>query len=153
MTHSRTSRSRTVFNLSSVVCLFASRAHSRWMLGRVEDAEKDYDRMLQIARELGHPASLAGALAFSLHGGFRYSYIGQMDRLSGIADELLALSKKKNLSLWYAVAYIYRGLIAEARKETQQARTQMLEGLALFAQTRFGELWCGTGREMGIGVR
>jgi tetratricopeptide (TPR) repeat protein len=74
-------------------------------------------------------------LAFSLHRGFRYSYIGQMDRLSGIVDELLALSKKKNLSLWYAVAYIYRGLIAEARKEKQQARTQMLEGLALFAQT------------------
>jgi tetratricopeptide (TPR) repeat protein len=121
------------FKLSSVVCLLASRAHSRWMLGRVEDAEEDYDRMLQIARELGHPGSLAGALAFTLHGGFRYSYTGQMDRLTGITEELIALSRKKNFSLWYAVAYTYQGIIAEARNE-KQARTQMLEGLELFAQ-------------------
>jgi class 3 adenylate cyclase/tetratricopeptide (TPR) repeat protein len=123
------------FGLSSVVCLLASRAHSRWMLGRLEDAEEDYERMLQIARELGHPASLASALAFTLHGGFRYAYTGHMDRLTGIAEELMALSRKKNYSLWYSVAYTYQGLIAEAGNEKQQAHTQMLEGLELFAQT------------------
>jgi tetratricopeptide (TPR) repeat protein len=123
------------FGVSSVVCLLACRAHSLWMLGRVVEADDEYDRMLQIARELGHPFSLACALAFTLHGAFRYSYAGQLDRLSGIVEELMALVRKKNFFLWHAVAYTYQGLIAEAQGEKQRARTQMLEGLELFAQT------------------
>jgi class 3 adenylate cyclase/tetratricopeptide (TPR) repeat protein len=123
------------FGVSSVVSLLACRAHSLWMLGRVEEAEEDYDRMLQIARELGHPVSLANALAFSLHGAFRYAYAGQMDRLTGIADELMALVREENFYLWYAVSYTYQGLIAEALGDEQRARTQMLEGLELFART------------------
>lgn len=123
------------FGMSSVVCLLACRAHSLWMLGRVEEADEDYDRMLQIARELGHPFSLACALTFTLHGAFRYAYAGQMDRLTGIAEELMALAREENFFLWYAVTYIYQGLIAEALGEEERARTQMLEGLELFAQT------------------
>jgi tetratricopeptide (TPR) repeat protein len=123
------------FGLSSVVCLRACRAHSLWMLGRVVEADDEYDRMLQIARELGHPLSLASALAFTLHGAFRYTYTGQIDRLSGIAEELMALVSKKSFFVWHAVAYTYQGLIAETLGEKQQARTQMLEGLELFAQT------------------
>jgi tetratricopeptide (TPR) repeat protein len=105
------------------------------MLGRVVEAEKDYDRMLQIGRGLQHPPSLACALAFTLHGAFRYSYVGQMDRLTGIAEELMALSREEGFFLWYAVSYTYQGLIAEALGEEQRARTQMLEGIELFAQT------------------
>ncbi len=122
------------FGLSSVTCLLACRAHSLWMLGRVVEAEEDYDRMLQIARGLGHPFSLACALAFTLHGAFRYVYAGQMDRLADVADELLALSREEGF-WWYALAYTYQGLIAEAQGEEQRARIQMLEGLELFAQT------------------
>jgi tetratricopeptide (TPR) repeat protein len=101
----------------------------------VEKAEEDYDHMLQIARKLGHPFSLACALAFTLHGAFRYTYAGQMDRLTGIAEELMVLVREENFFLWYAVTYTYQGLIAEALGEEQRARTQMLEGIELFAQT------------------
>jgi class 3 adenylate cyclase/tetratricopeptide (TPR) repeat protein len=123
------------FGLSSVVALLAARANSLWMLGRVEEAEEDYDRMLQIGRELQHPPSLAGALAFTLHGAFRYSYAGEMDRLAGIAEELMALVKEVDFFFWYVVTYTYQGVIAEALGEEERARTQMLEGLELFAQT------------------
>ena len=123
------------FGTSSVICLLAARAHSLWMTGRVEDAEEDYDRILQLGRELGHPFSLACALAFNLHGAFRYSYAGQMGRLAGIADELLALSGDEAFFFGYAQAYISQGLVAEALGEEQRARTQMLEGLELYAQT------------------
>jgi tetratricopeptide (TPR) repeat protein len=123
------------FGMSSVVCLLACRAHSLWMLGHVEEADENYDRMLQIARELGHPFSLACALTFTLHGAFRYSYTGEMGRLAGIAEELMALVKEVDFFFWYVVTYTYQGLIAEALGEEERARTQMLEGLELFAQT------------------
>ena len=123
------------FGMSSVVCLLACRAHSLWMLGYVEEADENYDRMLQIARELGHPFSLACALTFTLHGAFRYSYTGEMGRLAGIAEELMALVKEVDFFFWYVVTYTYQGLIAEALGEEERARTQMLEGLELFAQT------------------
>ncbi len=123
------------FGMSSVVCLLACRAHSLWMLGHVEEADDNYDRMLQIARELGHPFSLACALTFTLHGAFRYSYAGEMDRLAGIAEELMALVKEVDFFFWYVVTYTYQGLIAEVLGEEERARTQMLEGLELFSQT------------------
>jgi tetratricopeptide (TPR) repeat protein len=124
------------FSLSSSVCLRASRGHALWMLGRVVEAEDEWDTMLQLARDLQHPPSYAAALAFTLHGGgFRYGYIGEMDRLAGIADELLVRSREVDFFLWYAVAYTYRGVVAEAIGNGEQARRQMLEGLDLFAQT------------------
>ncbi|HEV7829835.1 MAG TPA: hypothetical protein VGP04_13495, partial [Pseudonocardiaceae bacterium] len=126
----------TTFFLSSSVCLRASRGHALWMLGRVVEAEDEWDRMLQLARDLQHPPSYAAALAFTLHGGgFRYGYIGEMDRLVDVADELLVRSREVDFFLWYAVAYTYRGVIAEAMGDGEQARKQMLEGLDLFAQT------------------
>jgi len=124
------------FFLSSTVSLHASRGHALWMLGRVVEAEDEWDQMLQLARALEHPPSLAAALAFTLHGGgFRYSYIGEMNRLVKVADELLLRSREEDLFLWHAVAATYRGVIAEAMGDGERARKQMLEGLDLFANT------------------
>jgi class 3 adenylate cyclase/tetratricopeptide (TPR) repeat protein len=124
------------FFLSSSMCLHASRGHALWMLGRVVEAEDEWDRMLRLARDLEHPPSLAAALAFTLHGGgFRYGYIGEMDRLVDIADELIVRSREEDLFMWHAVAVTYRGVIAEATGDGERARKQMLEGLDLFANT------------------
>jgi class 3 adenylate cyclase/tetratricopeptide (TPR) repeat protein len=124
------------FFLSSSVCLHASRGHALWMLGRVVEAEDAWDTMLQLARDLEHPPSFAAALAFTLHGGgFRYGYIGEMDRLLDVADELIVRSREEDLFMWYAVAATYRGVIAEALGDGERARKQMLEGLDLFANT------------------
>jgi class 3 adenylate cyclase len=124
------------FGLSPSVCLRTTRGHALWMLGRVVEAEEEWSAMLRYARDLQHPPSLAAALAFTLHGGaFRHSYLGQMERLVDVADELMALSMEADFFFWHPVAYTYRGCIAQAMGETVKARTQMVEGLELFTQT------------------
>jgi tetratricopeptide (TPR) repeat protein len=123
------------FGLSSTVCLRSSKGHSLWMLGQVEEAREECERLLQLGRDLRHPPSLAAALAFYMYGvAFRYSYLGQMQRLVKIADELLTLSREEGFFLWYAQAYTYRGVIGQALGE-HRARHQMLEGLELWEQT------------------
>jgi tetratricopeptide (TPR) repeat protein len=123
-----------LFGLSSAVCLRSSKGHSLWMLGRVDDATEECDRLLQLGRDLRHPPSLAAALAFHMYGvAFRYSYVGEMERLVEIADELLALSREEDFFLWYAQAYTYRGVAGQALGEAG-APQQMLEGLEMWEQ-------------------
>jgi len=125
-----------LFGLSSTVCLRASRGNALWMLGRVVEAQEDWDRMLQLARDLQHRPSLAAALAFTMYAGaFRYSYLGEMGRLAPIADELLTIASEEDFFFWYAIASTYRGIIAEAIGDARRARDEIREGLELFAQT------------------
>jgi len=124
-----------IFGGSSTVCLRSSRSHSLWMLGKVDEATEECDLLLQLGRDLRHPPSLANALAFFMYGlAFRCSYIGQMERLLSIVDELLTLSREESFYLWYAQAYTYRGVVAQALGD-DTARRQMLEGLELWEQT------------------
>ena len=123
------------FQLSSAVSMGAARGHSLWMLGRVTEAEDQWAWMLQLARDIGHPANLAAALAFSLHSAYRYSYAGQMERLGEIAAELTELAREESFFLWCAVALSYRGLIGLTLGD-ERAEAQVKEGLELMVQTR-----------------
>lgn len=124
-----------LFGLSSTVCLHLSRGGSLWMRGRVVEAEEEWERMLGLGRQLGHPPSFASALAFSLYtDAFRYSYVGQMERLAGKTEQLRALAREEDFFLWYAQAHTFGGIVAEAQGE-KHAREQMLEGLELWEQT------------------
>jgi tetratricopeptide (TPR) repeat protein len=123
------------FQLSSAVAMGAARGHSLWMLGRVAEAEDQWASMLQLARDLRHPATLAAALAFALHGGFRHSYVGEMQRLAAVAEELTELAREESFFLWCAVALSYRGLIGLASGD-ERAGAQVQEGLELMVQTR-----------------
>jgi class 3 adenylate cyclase len=124
------------FQLSSSVCLRQSRAQALWMLGRVDEADVEAEEMLRLGRQLDHRSSLAGALAFALHGGgVRHSYTGGMVRLLDIADELCQLSNDEGFYMWHAVAQTYRGVIGLALGEPG-ARERTTEGLEQFVQTR-----------------
>ena len=126
----------TTFGLSSSVCLMASRATSLWMTGQPVQAADQWEGMLDLARSLQHPPTLAAALAFYLHGGgFRYSYIHALDRLRDSADELLALCKDEDFFMWYSVGYTYRAIVSEALGDHEEALALMDEGLELFEQT------------------
>jgi tetratricopeptide (TPR) repeat protein len=133
------SQERTVaaiFSLSMATSLFASRAVSRWMTGRPRAADVDWQRMLEIARDLEHPPSLAASLGYVLHqAGYRYSYTLQLHLVSDIVDELLMISKDEDYFLWYAVASFYRGLIMAERGEQEPARIALDEGFELLEQT------------------
>ena len=92
--------------------------------------------MLQLARDLDHPPSLAAALAFALHaGGLRHSYTGSMACLRDLAVELRRLCRDEGFFMWSAVAEIYLGVIGHALGE-RGARVRMKEGLELFVQTK-----------------
>ena len=124
------------FQLSSSVCLRQSRAQSLWMIGRTEESDEESARMVQLARDLGQRSSLAGALAFALHGGgMRYSFTGEIAQLRDIAEELRQVSNEEGLFMWLAVAEIYLGIIGQGSEEPG-AHQRILEGLELFAQTK-----------------
>jgi len=122
--------------LSSAVCLHQSRAQALWMLGRTAEADIEAEQMLQLARDLDHPHSLASALAFTLHGGgVRHAYSGELARLHVVAEELRALSYAEGFSLWFPVAEMYLGLISHELGEPD-ARARITEALELFIQTK-----------------
>ncbi|CAN5897757.1 AAA family ATPase [soil metagenome] len=125
----------SMFQLSSSVCLRTVRAHALSMLGHVAEAEAEWERMVQLARDLQHLPTLAAALAFFLHGyGYRHSHLHRIERLCDVADELRSLCKDEGFLLWLAVGENYRGVIGLALGE-EDARTRMQEGLELFLQT------------------
>jgi hypothetical protein len=106
------------------------------MIGRIEESDEESARMVQLARDLGQRSSLAGALAFALHGGgMRYSFAGEIFRLRDIAEELRQVSYEEGLFMWFAVAEVYLGIIGQGSEEPG-ARQRILEGLELFAQTK-----------------
>jgi class 3 adenylate cyclase len=124
------------FGASSSVNLRMARATALWMLGRIPEAEVEWDAMLQLGRHLEHPPSLAAALVYTLTGGcLRYSYLGQMERLVDVADELIALSEAEDFLLMYGAALACRGAIAGTMGDAAMAREQMKEGLRLYAET------------------
>ncbi|MBV9920854.1 MAG: hypothetical protein JOY78_08405, partial [Pseudonocardia sp.] len=124
------------FQLSSSVCLRQSRTQALWMLGRIEDADEESTRMLQLGRDLDQHVTLSGALAFALHaGGMRYSYSGEIGRLQGVAEELRKLCHEEGFFMWYAVAEIYLGMI-DLQLGEPAAHSRITEGFELFAQTK-----------------
>jgi class 3 adenylate cyclase/tetratricopeptide (TPR) repeat protein len=124
------------FQLSSTVALRCSRATSLWMMGRFDEAEREWEQMLQLARDLEHAPSVAAALGFQLHrGAYAHSHHGQMDTLTGTAEELITLSRENGLSLWDGFASTCRGIIALATDEEVDAQAQIDEGWELYHQT------------------
>jgi class 3 adenylate cyclase/tetratricopeptide (TPR) repeat protein len=125
-----------IFSLSTALGLYSSRAVTRWMGGEPREAEVNWQRMVEIARDLEHPPSLAAGLGYVLHqAGYRYSYTQQLHLVSDIVDELSTLSKEEDYFLWDAVASMYRGLIMAERGDSNLAMTAIAEGFELLEQT------------------
>jgi predicted ATPase len=124
------------FQLSSSVALRTARATSLWMLGQLDEAEREGELMIELGRELGHLPTLAAALAFRLHiglgGGWQPHVVEERIR---VADELRVLCKDEGFYLWHAVALTYRGTAAAFEGDASQARAMMDDGLAAFIDT------------------
>jgi len=124
-----------LFGLSPTVGLSAARGHALWMLGRVAEAEEQWENMLELARALQHPPSLATALGPTLHGhGLGDFHADRLDRVAKVADELLSLAKEEDFFLWSAVATMYRGLVGLFAGD-EQSNAEVREGYELFKQT------------------
>ncbi len=124
------------FQLSSSVALRTARATALWMLGRLDEAGRERQRMVRLARELDHVPSLAAGLAFQLHCTLCAGWHERdVDELIAVADELRTLCRDEGFFLWYAVAVTYRGAAAAITGDTALACTLMRDGLAEFVQT------------------
>jgi class 3 adenylate cyclase/tetratricopeptide (TPR) repeat protein len=87
------------------VHILSARANALWMLGKQSEAEHGMERMIELARSLSHPPTLAAALAYKC---FFCNYSSDYDRILIASQELLALSIREGYALWQAVAELYK---------------------------------------------
>jgi predicted ATPase len=98
-----------------------------WALGYPEQASKRSEEVLALARELGHPFSLADGLAFGgcMCNRMRRDACGLKDA----ADELMSLSQQSGFPGWLATGSAFRGAAAAMLGQFQEGIAQMREGM------------------------
>jgi class 3 adenylate cyclase/tetratricopeptide (TPR) repeat protein len=94
-----------ILQSAPTVHILSARANALWMLGKQLEAEHGMERMIELARSLSHPPSLAAALAYKC---FFFNYSSDYDRILKASQELLALSIREGYALWHAVADLYK---------------------------------------------
>jgi tetratricopeptide (TPR) repeat protein len=111
------------FQLSSTVALLGIRAMVNYLQGRVTSAENDWKELVDLARDLDHPPSLAAGLAFTLQGrSLQYPAYGRLDRMEPVLDELLTLTADEGSLLWQAVANCFAAAVTADDKEAADRR-------------------------------
>jgi class 3 adenylate cyclase/tetratricopeptide (TPR) repeat protein len=121
-------------SLAPSVGLHCCRAVASWMVEDPDEAVEHWTMMLEHARTLDHPPSLAAALVYTLQAGcFRSSYHGDLQDLLPISEELTVLCQE--FYFWAAANLACRGVIEQTLGHNEQARAKMLEGLELFEHT------------------
>jgi class 3 adenylate cyclase len=123
-----------VLSLSPAVGIRTARATALWMLGRIDDADAEWRAMVELGRSLGHPPSHAAALGYALQAElYRYSYVEKLQNLRPLTEDLSLLSEE--FFFWGAVNRACQGIMKQAEGLEHEARSDMLEGLALYEQT------------------
>jgi DNA-binding SARP family transcriptional activator/predicted ATPase len=98
-----------------------------WALGYPEQALQRSEGALEVARELGHPFSLADSLAFA---GCEYNKMRRdACALRDHADELMRWSKEKALPGYVSLGICYRGEAAAMLGQLQEGIAQIHEGM------------------------
>jgi hypothetical protein len=101
----------------------------QWMQGFPVQASRSDERAVAHAKTLGHPHSVAFALAFqSAH--LRLNRLH--DEAARVAEELLELALQRHFRLWQADALLLQAFLLTERGLKSAARERMEESLALF---------------------
>ncbi len=120
------------FQLAPTINIMTARASSLWMSGRQREGIEGMEQMLALARSLGHPPTLAAALAFMCF--FSY-YDRDWSRLLATAQEVHSLSIAEGFAMWQACASMYRSQALLALDPAQGDAAQVIETAVLFRQT------------------
>jgi class 3 adenylate cyclase/predicted ATPase len=107
-----------------------------WLLGQADVADRRYAKANQIAKELGHPLSLASGL---VHASLLYSMAGDVDRTLDYAEQTIEVCEEVGIPARLVEAYIMKGWALSEKGEVN-------EGLALTATGMAG--WRGAGAEI-----
>jgi class 3 adenylate cyclase/tetratricopeptide (TPR) repeat protein len=123
------------FQLASSLALLAIRADVAYLFGSVADAERDWDALERLARELEHPPSLAAGLAFLLHGGaLRHSANDSVHRLGPVIGELIDVTEDEGSLLWNANARCFEAVLLASAPDSRH----LDDAWDTFAQTGTG---------------
>jgi class 3 adenylate cyclase/predicted ATPase len=100
-----------------------------WHLGYPDQARKVNREMIQVAREIGQPFSLAYALH---HTCWLYGYCRLGSEVEAAAGEQIAIATEQGFALWNASGTFFKGAGMLLRGATEEALPLLLKGLALF---------------------
>jgi predicted ATPase/DNA-binding SARP family transcriptional activator len=122
-------RSLTGLRLSDVgLSALAHAACCLWCLGYPERALERSQQALVLARELGHPFSLADVLAVA---GCVFNELRRdVQAFKDYAEELIRLSSEKSFPGWLATGTCHRGKALVMLGRVQEGIAQMREGMA-----------------------
>jgi class 3 adenylate cyclase/tetratricopeptide (TPR) repeat protein len=120
------------FQLAPTINIMTARASSLWMSGRQREGIEGMEQMVALARSLGHPPSLAAALAFLC---FFCYYDRDWSRLLATAQEVHSLSISEGFAMWQACASMYRSQALLALDPAHGDGAQVVEAAVLFRQT------------------
>lgn len=70
---------------------------ANWQLGHADDARRMADEAMTLAREIGHPFSIAFSICFA---SWTHAFCGDLERVQELADEALILSRKYGFRFW-----------------------------------------------------
>jgi len=98
-----------------------------WCLGYPDQAMKRSQEAFSLARKLGHPFSLADVICFA--GCMINSMSRNGSELMKDTEELMELSRERNLEGWYATSIRYRGEALVMQGSTQEGIAIIREGL------------------------
>jgi class 3 adenylate cyclase/predicted ATPase len=98
-------------------------------LGHWDLARQHATEALAEARDLGHPATEAYALWFSM---MLWQVIGEVDTVEAHAERLIALALELRADFWLGIAIIYRGWVRAARGDATTAIPLIRDGITKF---------------------
>lgn len=123
----RTWSGRTGQNSAVVVRCYLSQ--SLWHLGYTAEAQHVNDEMLELAREIAHPFSLAHGLYFSAWLQYR---CGSWKEVSENAAELTKISVSQGFDMWRATGTFFEGVGFLDGSESEKAQEKIEHGLKSF---------------------
>ena len=127
-------RSLVVLSVSDAgLSALAYAACCLWCLGYPDQAPKRSQEALALARELGHPFTLADVLCFA--GCWFNEMRRDAEALKGSAEELMRLVNEKGMPTWLGVAIWHQGEAVAMLGQVQKGMAQMREGMAACQST------------------
>jgi len=98
-----------------------------WCLGYPDQALKRSEEALSLARELGHPFTLADVLCFA--GCLFHEMRWDGKNLETVAEELMRIARERDLVGWFATGTRYRGVALIQQGNLQEGVKQAREGI------------------------
>lgn len=115
--------------------VFSNAAFTLWYLGYAEQALKNSDKAITLARQLSHPHTLALALHYV---SWVHQYRREGQATQKRAEEIIALSHEQGFPFLGAWGTMYRGWALAQQGQAEEGTAQIRQGLAASRTTGAG---------------